>query len=72
MRGDDSKLRMSTKQPDMKPLKGPPSSGLRGGAYGKGLHDTAQGWLHGGRGEDHPFFDVGHKGAKKPKLRKWP
>jgi hypothetical protein len=66
--------RQPTKQPDLRPAKEQPSSGLRGGAYGKAdLHDTGNStWLHGGRGEDHPFFDPGHKGAKKPKLRKWP
>jgi hypothetical protein len=64
------KDRQPTKQPDMKPVKAPPET-RRGGGYGKGLHDTSKGWLHGGRGEDHPNFDKGHKG-KQQKIRKWP
>jgi hypothetical protein len=64
--------RKSTPQPTMRPVTLPPSK-RRGGGYGKDLHDTAgEGWLHGGRGEDHPNFDPGHKGKQKKLRPKWP
>jgi hypothetical protein len=59
--------RQPTKQPDMKPWKDPSSTRR----YEPGAHDTPKGWLHGGRGEDHPNYDPGHKGEQK-KPRKWP
>jgi len=59
------KHRLPTKQSDLRPLKGPPSSGLRGGAYGgpsvnKGRSDITQ----------VAAYEPGHKGAKPPKSRK--
>jgi hypothetical protein len=70
MMRDDAKLRKDTPQPTMQPWKGPPST-KRGGAYER-AHDTPRGWLWGGDPAEKPNYDPGHKGAKKPKLRKWP
>jgi hypothetical protein len=65
------KERQPTPQPDMKPVKAPPET-RRGGAYGeKGAHDTAKGWLWGGRGEDNPNFDPGHKGKQQKQRKRW-
>jgi hypothetical protein len=63
-------LRRPTKQPDMKPAKAPPET-RRGGGYGKGLHDTAKGWLHGGRGEDAPNFDPGLQRRQQKSRKQW-
>ena len=58
--------RPPSKQPDLRPLKGPPSSGLRGGAYGgpsinKGRSDITQ----------VTACEPGLKGAKTKTRKRW-
>jgi hypothetical protein len=61
-------LRQPTKQPDLRPAKLPPSTRR----YEQGAHDTPQGWLHGGRGEDKPNFDPGLQRKQKKLRPRWP
>jgi hypothetical protein len=65
-------MRQPTKQPDLRPAKEQPSSGLRGGAYEKGAHDTpGKTWLHGGDPSTKPGYLKGRAGQQK-KSRRWP
>jgi hypothetical protein len=63
-----SKLRESSKQPDMKPPKMDVGQGLKKRA----THVTPKGWPYSGcQGSDHPNYDAGVKGQQK-KPRKLP
>jgi len=61
------KQRLPSKQPTLRPLKGPRSSGLRGGAYGGPKIN---------RDRDSPTqvaaFEAGHKGKQQKRRPAWP
>jgi hypothetical protein len=59
--------RLSTKPLNLRPPPSPRSSGLRGGAYAGPKVDEGRADI-----KQVKAYAEGHKGAKKPKLRKWP
>jgi len=61
------KQRLTTKQSDMRPLKGPPSSGLRGGAYSGPS-------INGDRSNIRQVeaYEPGIKGKTQKRRSKWP
>jgi hypothetical protein len=65
------KERQPTRQPDLKPAKGPPEA-RRGGGYGKDLHDTpGNTWLHAGDPSEKPGYVKGMQGKQQKQRKRW-
>jgi hypothetical protein len=62
-------LRRPTPQPNMKPVKPPPST-KRGGGY-EGPRTTPRGWIWGGDATQKPNFDPGFKGQQQKLRKRW-